>query len=415
MSLNWTQFEGKYAGGWRLDSFLGERDEKAFFTGRKEGQAKAALIELMEGTPEADAVLASWSLARRFAHEHLLAVYSAGVAEVDPGVSVAYAVLEMPEDDLSEIVPRRTLEESEVMAMLLGPAHALEYLHNHGVTHGAVLPPNLFVVGGGYKLSVDNLSAAGHERKAGDIRQLGATLVWALSGGSEPPNQRPSAESIARLELPFREYAIGCLNSGWTATQLVAALEGRYVPPADELPAVTEPLPAAPADFAPVHKKTARLSERWVLAAIIVAALLLVMVYLLSARGGRNANASSSVTPVPAAEPPATAPQPAPPATAPTRDHGSADREMSAPVAAGGWAVVAAAYDTRDGAQKRADHIHARWERLQAYVFPTSGDADRYLVVIGSGLSKDSAEALKGRALSAGVAKDSYVTKLSSR
>jgi len=408
MSLNWTQFEGKYAGGWRLDSFLGDRDEKAFFTGRKEPEAKPALIELMDGTPEADAVLASWSLARRFAHEHLLAVYSAGVAEVDPGVSVAYAVLEMPEDDLSEIVPRRTLEESEVMAMLLGPAQALEYLHNHGVTHGAVLPPNLFVVGGAYKLSVDNLSAAGNERKAADVRQLGATLVWTLSGGSEPPNQRPSAESIARLDLPFREYAMGCLNSGWTATQLVAALEGRYVPPADELPAVTEPLPAAPADLAPVRKVSARLSERWVLAAVIVVALLLVMAYLLSARGGRNADASSSVTPTPATEPPAPAPQPAP-----TRDHGSADREMSAPAGVGGWAVVAAAYDTREGAQKRADKIRSRWERLQAYVYPANGDADRYLVVIGSGLSKDAAQALKGRAISAGVADDSYVTKLS--
>lgn len=418
MDRNWTQFEGRDAGGCRLESFLGERDGKGFFSGKDEARSKPNLIELMEaGTAESDALLASWSLARRFAHQNLLRVYAAGMAEIE-GISVIYAVLEIPEDDISEMVPRRALEEQEVQAMLRGSAHALEYLHNHGVVHGAVLPPAIFLAGGEYKLGVDTISTGGADRKAADVRQLGSTLVWILSGGADAPNQRPSAEAIARLDLPFREIAIGCLNSGWTATQLVAALEGRYVPPAEELPVVSEPLPPAPGDIGETQRAPVRRSsERWVLATILIVVLLLVMAYLLGGRGGHNSTASSDAAP--GSDPPPTATAPAPATTAsvapPEHDAGTADRGAAVPQGHGPWGVVAAAYATRAGAQQRAELIRSHWKQFQPSVFSSGTGTSRYLVVLESGLTKEGAEGLMRRAKDAGVAKDSYVTKLSAR
>jgi len=409
MDRNWTQFEGRNAGGWRLDSFLGEREEKAFFSGGDEAGAKAALVEVMEGgTPEADAAAASWSLARRFAHANLLTVHGTGTAELDGGNSFAWAALDLPEDDLSEMVPRRMLEEREVREMLLDAAHALEYLHNHGVVHGSVLPQNIFLTDGRYKLSVDTLSVADSGKRAADVRQLGATLVWLLSGGADSPSQRPSTESIAKLELPFREVAIGCLNSGWTATQMVAFLEGRYVPPVDELPQVSEPLPADPVEAGVPRAVAPRRvsSERWVLATIIVVALLLVMAYLLSARGGHDP-AASSPTPDPA---PTTGQQPSP-----YPGKGTADRGAPIAQGPGPWAVAVAAYGNRAEAQQRADSIRARWRQFPASVYPPSGTARRYLVVLQSGLNKEAAENLKQKAAGEGVSDDSYVTKLAAR
>ena len=409
MNRNWAQFEGRNAGGWRLDSFLGDRDDKAFFSGSEAGGSRAALIEVMEsGTPEAEALLASWSLARRFAHRSLLSVHGTGTAEMEGTDGVVWAALDLPDDDLSEMVPRRPLEEREIQAMLLDTAHALEYLHNHGVVHGQVLPQNIFFSGGQYKLSVDALSVADSGKRAADVRQLGATLVWVLSGGADSPTQRPSAESIAKLELPFREVAMGCLNSGWTATQMVAFLEGRYVPPVDELPQVAEPLPAAPEEASAPRAAAGRRisSERWILAAIILAALLLVMFWLLSARGGRDPAASSSVTPAPDQTPTA-GQQPSP--------VGTADRGAPLPQGPGPWAVAVAAYGNRAEAQERSDSIRQRWPQFRARVYPPTGTSRRYLVVLASGLNKEAAEGLRQRAAGAGVSADGYVTKLAAR
>src|SRR5512140_3072386 len=63
MSRNWTRYEGGYAGGWLLESFLGERDDRAFFLAHNGLGPKSVLMEVMTaGRPTSDAALASWSL-----------------------------------------------------------------------------------------------------------------------------------------------------------------------------------------------------------------------------------------------------------------------------------------------------------------------------------------------------------------
>jgi cell division septation protein DedD len=100
-----------------------------------------------------------------------------------------------------------------------------------------------------------------------------------------------------------------------------------------------------------------------------------------------------------------TTPQPAP--VAPTVPATRARTE-----ARSGWAVIAATYGGYQGAEKRAAAIRHRWPEFQPVIYPREGEGRRYYVVLGSGLTKDQASALHRRARQAGMAGDTYVTKL---
>jgi hypothetical protein len=402
MSRDWSRYEGRLVGDWRIESFLGERGDTAFFTGS--GADRQVLLQVVgAGSPGANAALASWTLAQRLAHEHLLRVHGAGEAAIDELGRVAWGALDLPEDDLSEIAPRRPLEPAEVRDIAHGAALALEYLHAEGLTHGAVLPENLFLVEGAWKLSVDSLAPGDTAAKLADVRQLGRTMVWALSGGMDQPGQTPSAGAMAMLDLPAREIAIGCLDRGWSAADAVAALEGRYAPPGGDAPAPRPPKPPA-----------AR-SNIWPVLTAVVAVLLMVIAFALNGRGNRNVKASTTPAPKAAvAQPPVQNAQPAPEQAQTARlQNGTADREaVHARPPEGPWAVVAATYGTRADADKRARMIRARWRQFQARVLPTTGSAEAYHVVLGSGMNRKTAVMLEHKARSAGVAHDTYATKM---
>jgi hypothetical protein len=87
-------------------------------------------------------------------------------------------------------------------------------------------------------------------------------------------------------------------------------------------------------------------------------------------------------------------------------------RQPAAPVEAGGWAVVAAIYRDFESAERRAQAIQQRWGQFHATVFPAKGQGRKYMVVLGSGLSKEDADRLRRQATSAGLPRDTYVTKL---
>jgi cell division protein FtsN len=89
----------------------------------------------------------------------------------------------------------------------------------------------------------------------------------------------------------------------------------------------------------------------------------------------------------------------------------SANRQ-AAPVDTGGWAVVAAIYRDFESAERRAQAIQKRWGQFNATVFPAKGHGRKYMVVLGSGLSKEEADRLRRQATSAGLPRDTYVTKL---
>jgi hypothetical protein len=76
------------------------------------------------------------------------------------------------------------------------------------------------------------------------------------------------------------------------------------------------------------------------------------------------------------------------------------------------WAVVAAIYRDYDAAARRA----ASFEDvggIRPVVFPAKGQGRKYMVIVGSGLTRVKAEELRVRATAAGLPTDTYVTMLS--
>ena len=67
--FHWGEYEGRPAGNWRLDTFLGERDHRAFFVGQSEVSTETALVELVEYECQgAESLRASWERASRLDH-----------------------------------------------------------------------------------------------------------------------------------------------------------------------------------------------------------------------------------------------------------------------------------------------------------------------------------------------------------
>lgn len=73
--------------------------------------------------------------------------------------------------------------------------------------------------------------------------------------------------------------------------------------------------------------------------------------------------------------------------------------------------MVAATLASVDAASRRAASLKSNWRECACTVFP-KGESERYYVVVGSGLDRDSADRLRERATAAGLPGDTYVTKL---
>jgi hypothetical protein len=75
------------------------------------------------------------------------------------------------------------------------------------------------------------------------------------------------------------------------------------------------------------------------------------------------------------------------------------------------WAVVAAIYKEYEAAERRAKKVMDSTS-FDPTVFPAKGQGSKYMVIIDSGLTHAKALELRGRALSAGLPADTYVTRL---
>jgi hypothetical protein len=75
--------------------------------------------------------------------------------------------------------------------------------------------------------------------------------------------------------------------------------------------------------------------------------------------------------------------------------------------------VVAATYAQQKDAENRAHSMARRWPQFKPAVLapPLENQKPYFLVVLGSNLSQQAAEALKSQARSAGIARDAYITR----
>jgi hypothetical protein len=392
MHVDWDRMVGQTAGNWRLDSFVGARDERTDYAGSDPEGKRAWVQVLRSDSPDAHAAREAWALSRDLSHDHLIRVYECGQTEID-GARFDYAVMEQPDDDIGEILAGRTLEDDEARAMTFATAAALDYLHQKSLQHGAVTPSHMFIFGEQVKLGVDAVAPAGEEGIAFDLQQFGLTLVRALEGNTNP-------DSAYVLRQPFRDIAVGCEDprqSGYSAQQIIRRMEGRSaeVPRSsalERLGAVLRRLTARPA---------------WAFAGVAAVAL---ATFLLFRGGHETPQTVPKAAPVPVA--PETRPSPAVVSKVQPEAERAAAPARPESLVRSGWAVIAAAYHNYDSAQGRAQRLAKRSPRLHPLVYPQAGRGKLYYVVLGSGMTQKEAERLKHTARQAGAPPDTYVTKL---
>ncbi len=234
------QWEGRTVdSAFPLVRFLGAGESSAVFLTSYE--ARQAAIKLVHTEPQsADAQLCRWRSASKLSHPNLIRIFTTGRCELD-GIALLYVVMELAEEDLSQVVPDRALTAVEARAMLEPTLAALDYIHRQGFLHGHLKPANIMAANDQVKLSSDGLCrvgvnwvdlpspydaperAKGVTSPAGDIWSLGVTLVEVLT-------QRPPGDprGPSGLPEPFAAIALHSADRNaadrWTIPQILQRL-----------------------------------------------------------------------------------------------------------------------------------------------------------------------------------------------
>jgi len=314
----WKSWEGRVVEIFPLQQWLGGSDHSAVFLTEIPGASQRAAIKLMEAEtgPDAEHQASRLRATAKVSHPNLIRIFQAGQSTIDE-TKVVYVVMECADDDLSQILPTRPLENNEVSALLPPLLGALSHLHSSGLVHGRIKPSNVLAVGDRLKLSSDQIAlfanqnshhrrrdaydapetAAGIVSPAGDIWSLGATLVAALTQKvSFGDDSQRDPGLPATLSEPYRTIARECLHLDPKKRWSLRQIETELKPETRSVPAT------APSGPAPVPARSGnRPAFPVTIATVIVLAVLFGFSYF---RG--NKSGASNAEP----KPPATASQP---------------------------------------------------------------------------------------------------------
>lgn len=252
MSDIWNQWEGRVVDErFTLGQYLGGSDHSAVYATEIPGpETRKAAIKFVAESPQEDVQLHRWEIAAGLSHPNLLRLFASGTCRLDDQ-ELLYAVMELAEEDLSQILPQRALTPDETRAMLLPVLDALAYLHGKGIAHTRIKPSNILAVGDQIKLSCDSIcpsgapviqrgaknlyeapeATAGTAVPASDMWSLGATLVEALSQHLPSWRERPSGEleQAEKLPPPFQTILKHVLvkepAGRWNAVDIQAELD----------------------------------------------------------------------------------------------------------------------------------------------------------------------------------------------
>jgi len=264
-----------------------------FLTEHGEGQAQEAAIKLILADPNtAEGQLFRWRLATKLPDPGLIRIFDMGRSKLDD-TELLYLVMEHADEDLSQIIPQRSLTSEEAQGMLRPVLDALDYVHRKGFVHGNIKPSNVMAVADRVKISSDDLCAlhetAGLERRisiyappeaarepvspAADVWSLGMTLVEALTQRLPILDAaRPGAVALPDgMTEPFSDIARHCLQVDPQQRWTIADIGARLKP----APVVSR----ATATFAPVTPSIRKSSAQWVYLMAVAAAGLVALVW----------------------------------------------------------------------------------------------------------------------------------------
>jgi hypothetical protein len=361
------------AGTYRLGAAIQRSAWTAVFE-TEFGDALPAVIRIGGNEPkQAEELAEQWRDARELAHPNLQAVYAAGVS-ISNGIPVVYIVTERPDESLESVLAQRALTADEVREMLVPVLGAVKYLHKKGYAHSGIAPSAVLAVGDQVKLSIDSaIRVQNKEAIAEDMRALGVLIVRGFTlGAPDLPDEIPE---------PFRDIVRHCLDPDprrrWSAAKVEESLNTRAAPYAR---------PGLP---------------KWVYAGVATLVLILIVVSVARRRNSEPDSVAAAASPIPQVELRA---EPAPAETA--RPPRAIGRKQN------GWWVIAAAYSSREAAEKRMHSIRQRWPGFQVAVSHPQSDPAHYYVTLGEDLAEDQAEALRKRAVESGLPRDTYIKRV---
>ena len=332
---SWKSWEGRTVEGkFPLQQWLGGSDHSAVFLTQMPGvQSERAAIKLVLGDgPSVERQLARVRAALKLSHPHLIRILVAGRCRMDDA-SALYVVMEVADDDLSQILPQRPLDSTEIGELLPPVIDALAYLHSNGLVHGRIKPSNVLAVGEQLKLSSDQVAtvadqdsnrrrrdafdapetAAGIISPAGDVWSVGVLIVAALTQNvavaeEASPGSRNLPETIWE---PFRGIARECLHLDPKRRCSLKEIQSRLQPQARSVPAPPEP------PLAPPRSTSGRRIFLGALAVVLVLGIVLALIHF----SGKSSKPPAEPSSQPAVQ---TTPTPAPaPMAAPKKSSAS--------------------------------------------------------------------------------------------
>lgn len=335
---NWKPQEGQQVEGkFRLLQQLGGTDHSVVFLTERSEEPKKAVIKLVPAS-NAEKQILHWKLGAKLPHPHLLRIFESGQCELN-GHQLLYVVMEQAEEDLSQILPVRSLTAAETREMVLPVLDALSYLHGKGFVHGDIKPGNILAIADIVKLSSDSISAisegvvkdgartstayvppevaAGKISPASDIWSLGMTISEVLT------LHRPVYDSAKKqdpvlpkeLESPFSDIVKNCLPvdpaKRWTIAEIKSRLDQKSV----TKPIQPKPVPRESVQPKLVQSKPAVRKPSKFLYLVPAAALIIILAYAMWPKGNSPAVATSEPSDVQVQEKPK--PTPSTPANGP--------------------------------------------------------------------------------------------------
>ena len=250
MSETWKQWEGRSVDNrFPLRQFLGASNHSAVFLTEsvERGGIKAAIKLVAANGAAAEAQIARWREIARLSHPNLLPLYQYGRTRLGDQ-ELVFAVMELADETLAEILPNRPLSAQETKQMLQPVIEALTFLHERGLVHGDIQPSNILAVGETIKLSTDTVrpvqglsagqgarsepdprvAATGSTEPSGDIYSLGVTLTQALTQRSPFDSGTALGHAAEPLASPFDDIVLHALHPDpqlrWTAPDIALRL-----------------------------------------------------------------------------------------------------------------------------------------------------------------------------------------------